>query len=57
MFGHSELITHIRKFEGVRQAKIFLLRQLPKKISFLIEIIICWNFISQHMYHKQSRYN
>jgi len=31
MFSHSELITHIRKFESVRHAKSFLLRQLPKK--------------------------
>lgn len=53
MLSHSALITHIRKFESVRQAKVFLLRQLPeKKKTFLIEIIICWNFISQHMNHK-----
>lgn len=29
MFSHSEIFTHIRKFESVRQAKVFLLRQLP----------------------------
>jgi len=52
MFSHSELITHIRKFESVRHAKAFLLQQLPKKITFLIDIIICWNLISQHMQHS-----
>lgn len=34
MFSHSELITHIRKFKSVLQAKVFLLRQLPKKNNF-----------------------
>jgi len=50
MFSHSELITHIRKFESVRHAKAFLLQQLPKKITFLTDT--CWNFISQHLQHS-----
>lgn len=40
MFSHSALITHIRKFESVRQTKVFCYGNYRKK-TFLTEIIIC----------------
>ena len=52
MVSHSELITHSPKFESVRHANVFWLRELPKKKKNLLEINVGGNFISEHMHHK-----